>query len=95
MSQDQFCSDCTFRTDCKKIYQQIGHSKGPSIATKAALAFLLPIVVFIAALVLCEKNLAIENKSIKIAVSFLSACIASFGCIIITKKIAGIFKKNS
>ena len=50
MAQEQFCQNCGQRHNCQEIYRQLGHSQGPSVALKAAIAFLLPIVVFIAVL---------------------------------------------
>jgi hypothetical protein len=52
----KLCENCGYRHSrgrcCIDIYQQLGQSKSPSIVGKALLAFVLPLLVFIASLVL-------------------------------------------
>jgi len=50
MTDAKFCQNCGQQHSCQEIYQQLGRAQGPSVALKAAIAFLLPIVVFIAVL---------------------------------------------
>ena len=50
MTQAKWCEGCSQAHDCKKLYEQIGHLDGPSVAPKVLIAFVLPIGVFIAAL---------------------------------------------
>ncbi|MGE5294432.1 MAG: SoxR reducing system RseC family protein [Solirubrobacterales bacterium] len=48
--QPESCEGCSRAHDCKKVYEQLGCAESPSIAWTVVLAFLLPLVVFIAAL---------------------------------------------
>ncbi len=50
MTQAKWCEGCSQAHDCKKIYQHLGNLRDPSVALKAAIAFLLPIGLFVAAL---------------------------------------------
>lgn len=50
MAQSESCEGCSHAHDCKKVYEQLGCVEGPSIAWTVVFAFLVPIVVFIAAL---------------------------------------------
>ena len=50
MVQEKSCEGCSQAHDCKKIYEQLGHAGGPSVARKVSIAFGLPIVLFVAGL---------------------------------------------
>jgi Na+-transporting NADH:ubiquinone oxidoreductase subunit NqrE len=50
MTEAKWCDGCSQAHDCKKIYERLGTVEGPSVAFKAAIAFVLPIGVFAAAL---------------------------------------------
>lgn len=47
MVQEKSCEGCSQAHDCKKIYEQLGHAGGPSVARKVSIAFALPIVLFV------------------------------------------------
>jgi len=80
----QFCRNCGSARDCKEIYRRLGNAKGPSVALKAAIAFLLPIAVFIAAFAVFDKIFAeaIKSTSVCTAISLLLAGLVSFVCVI-------------
>lgn len=87
MDKNEFCSNCPQENDCKTTYELLGKVKGPSVAIRAIVAFLVPIAVFIAALAafqgLGEKT--IENDNGRVALSaFLAICV-TFACIMILK----------
>jgi hypothetical protein len=75
MFQQKFCQECDQKHDCKEVYRQLGKSGGPSVVVKVVVAFLVPLVVFIAALAASEKILAgaISGKELRTALSFLLA----------------------
>jgi len=50
MVQSKSCEGCRQAHDCTKVYEQLGCAEGPSVTSTALLAFLLPVVVFVAAL---------------------------------------------
>jgi hypothetical protein len=59
----KLCENCGYRHRtghcCIDIYQQLGRTKGPSVVGKVLLAFVLPLLVFIASLVLADYVLSI------------------------------------
>ncbi len=87
MSEDHFCEKCSQKQNCHEVYQQLGGAKGPSVAFKVLIAFLLPIMVFISALVIFDKFLitVISADSLRTAVSFLLATSATAVLILVTK----------
>ena len=89
MALQRFCKDCIQKHDCKRIYEQLGDSPGPSVALKAILAFLLPLMVFIVSLAVFERVLAgaITTERIQTALSFVLALLATFVCVLITRVI--------
>lgn len=89
MVQQEFCKKCNQKGDCKEVYRMLGNAEGPPVVAKVCLAFLLPLVVFIVSLGVCDRILAgeIENAHVLSAVCFLSALLVTFTCIIVTKVI--------
>jgi hypothetical protein len=49
--QSESCDGCSHADGCKRAYEQLGQTGGPSIAWKATISFGVPIVVFAASLV--------------------------------------------
>jgi len=88
MAQEKFCQSCNQKHDCREVYQELSDTKGPSVALKAVVAFLLPILVFIACLAAFEAILA------KTGLSFLLALSVSFALILIIKAINRQLSKN-
>ena len=89
MASQRFCQDCIQKHDCKKIYEQLGDSSGPSIAIKAILAFLLPLMVFIVSLAVFERVLAgaIATERMQTALSFVLALLVTYVNVLITRVI--------
>ena len=85
MVQQKFCQECIQKHDCQKVYQQLGNHKGPSVVIKAIIAFLLPLVVFIASLAAFEEMFAgaINIQPLQTILSFLLALLVTFVCILI------------
>ena len=54
---NQQCKNCGQKESCQEIFEKLGSSKSPSVLLKAVQAFLLPLVLFIAALAVAEKLL--------------------------------------
>ncbi len=67
----------------------MGKAQGPSVVLKAVVAFLLPILIFIASLAAFEGILArtIDIKELRIALDFLSALSVTLAVILIIKVI--------
>ena len=58
MVQQKFCQHCNQRHKCQEVYRRLANTECPSVVFKAVVAFLLPLMVFIAALVAFETILA-------------------------------------
>lgn len=87
MDENEFCSSCPQKHDCKTTYELVGKVKGPSVAIRAIVAFLVPIAVFIAALAAFQRffEKTIENKDGCVALSAFFAICITFACIMILK----------
>jgi len=96
MTQQKFCQECIQRHDCRDVYRQLGNTKSPSVAFKVVVAFLLPVMVFIAALAASEKILAkvINSEEVQTALSFLLALVATSVSILIIKIIGRQLRKD-
>ena len=91
MREQKFCQECNQRHNCREIYRQLENSKSPSVVIKVVFAFLLPLVVFIAALAASEKILAgiINSKEAQTVLSFLLALVVTFilvGCSLLVRR---------
>ena len=86
MVQEEFCHICKQKDDCRKVYRTLGNAESPPVTAKVVLAFLLPLLVFIASLGVSEKMLtrAIDTAYILTAVSILVALCVTFACIVLT-----------
>jgi hypothetical protein len=89
MDQQDFCESCDQKHDCRKVYQQLGKKECPSVTFKVVTAFLIPILVFIASLVIFECILAkaIDSKELRITLNFLSAVVVTLVVALITRAI--------
>jgi hypothetical protein len=89
MAEQDFCHTCNQKHDCQKVYEHLGHIEGPSIIVKVLLAFLLPVVVFIVSLAIFERILTglLSSSAAQMPVSFLLAVLATFVCILITRRV--------
>ena len=89
MASQRFCQNCFQKHDCKRVYEQLGSTSGPSVVIKVILAFLLPLIVFIVSLAVFERVFAeaIKNGRTLIAVNLMLALLVTFVCILITRVI--------
>ena len=80
MAEQKFCQDCTQNRDCRKAYNQLGSTEGPSVVVKVIVAFLLPVVVFIGSLAAFGKVLAkaVDSKELQTIVSFFVSVLITF-----------------
>lgn len=80
MEQHKSCQDCYQKHDCQKVYEQLGHSDGSSIALRVVIAFLLPIVIFIIFLAISDKIFSgIDiNERFRTVLSFLLSLLVTF-----------------
>ena len=96
MFQQKFCQECNQKHDCKEVYQQLGKADSSSVVFKVVIAFLVPLVVFIAALAAFEVILAntINTKQLQTALSFLLALSMAFAVVLVIKTINKKLSKN-
>lgn len=89
MAQQEFCQDCNQKRDCRKIYEQLGDIKGPSVVLKVIIAFLLPLVVFIVSLAVFGEifGKAISSQRVQTVLSLVPALLVTLVCIFIVRAI--------
>jgi hypothetical protein len=78
MEQQKLCHGCSHAHDCQRVYEQLGRTGGPSVAGRALLAFVLPVLVFVTSLTLfrwlLEGRLGQQRQ---LLISLVSALIAT------------------
>lgn len=89
MANENLCEKCSEKKSCEEVYKQLGRAKGPSVVLRAIVAFVVPIVVFIASLAACEHILTdgIQATKPRLALSFLLTLAATIALIMIIRVI--------
>ena len=87
MTEQDSCRSCTQKHDCQKVYDRVGNTPGPSVTVEVCLAFLLPLVVFIASLAIAQKILAATAEPARTVISLALALASTLGCILIVRMI--------
>ncbi|UCC97497.1 MAG: hypothetical protein JSW66_16845 [Phycisphaerales bacterium] len=88
MAEQDLCPTCIQKHDCQKVYRELGSSRGPSVAVKVSLAFLLPLVVFIVTLAVFQKIFAEEAEPVKTAFGLAMALVSTLACILVVRAIS-------
>ena len=96
MAELKSCQECDQKHKCQEIYQQLGKAQGPSVVFKAVVAFLLPILIFIASLASFEGILVrtTDIKDLRIVLDFLLALSVTLAMVLIIKVINKHLSKN-
>lgn len=96
MHRQDFCESCDQKHDCREVYRQLGKAEGRSVVFKVVIAFLLPIMVFVAALAAFEAILSriTDIKEWRIVLSFLPALSVTFAVVLIIKMIGKQLRKD-
>jgi uncharacterized BrkB/YihY/UPF0761 family membrane protein len=50
MPEEDKCKGCSYRQSCKEVYRELGRCEVPPVTFSVVMAFLLPILIFIAIL---------------------------------------------
>ncbi len=89
-SEKEFCSGCAESRNCRSVYEHLGKQGGPNVAWKAFGAFVVPLLVFVAALGILERVFIcfIHSRSLQSVLSFLSAALVSFVYVLIAAAIS-------
>ena len=96
MAQQRFCRQCGRRDDCQDVYQKLGGGKGPSLVSKAVVAFAVPLLFFIICLAVSERILAetISAERLRTAVALVLSLSVTFLLILVIRAISGRFAKS-
>ncbi len=109
MTQEDFCRSCSQADKCQDVYRKLGKAEGPSVAWGVVVAFLLPLVVFIAVLavfkgILADAGIGVSQEAqngglmnaegVQTAISFLLALAVTFIFILIIKKVTSSTVKD-
>ena len=57
MTQQHECQGCQNRNSCEDIYRRLGHSDVSPVAVKVCIAFILPLIAFVASLAFANRML--------------------------------------
>jgi hypothetical protein len=87
MEDKRICKDCFHKDNCSEIYRQMGRIKGKSVTLKVIVAFLLPLIIFIATLAIFQELTAgmIKSEGLQTILGLLAAFAAGFTCVLISK----------
>jgi len=84
MEQKNFCKNCADQNQCRQVYHTLGNTKGSCVTAKVLYAFLLPIITFIAALIIFDRSFDkyIISKELQTILGFLTALSTAIFCIL-------------
>ncbi len=93
MVLEDSCQNCGHKDKCAQVYEKLGNTAGPSVVLSVVISLLLPLVVFIAALLFFERIFvsAIQIEKLRIAVTFLVAALTAFLFAIVLKRLFSRF----
>lgn len=82
-SEKRACDKCGQKLSCREAFRQLGNAQGRSVVHNVLVAFVLPLVVFIAALAAAQQFLAryIDSDGLRSAVALLVAIAAAAVCV--------------
>ena len=89
MVLEDSCQNCGHKDKCAQVYEKLGNAAGPSIVLSVVISLLLPLIVFIAALLFFERIFVsvIQIEKLRVAVTFLVAALTAFVSAIILKRL--------
>ncbi len=87
MTEQDFCRKCGQRQSCQNVYEKMSGHKGPSVLWKVVAAFLIPMVVFIAAVAISARVLMGSGvaKGTQTFLSFVIGIVAVFSWVLAIK----------
>jgi hypothetical protein len=96
MADGKNCEGCRQRHDCREIYGKLGVGGGPSVTLRVVIAFLTPILVFIAVLAGGEKAVGLFTNSVELrtGIGLFAAVGATFLWIFVARGIARRLSHN-
>jgi hypothetical protein len=96
MAQHEPCDQCDEKLRCREAFSRLGNAPGRSIVRNVLVAFVLPLVVFIGALMLAQQFLAvrIESDNLRTALAVLLALGAAVVCVAAARIVSKWLGKN-
>jgi uncharacterized membrane protein len=96
MAEQRFCQQCGQRHDCQDVYQKVGGGEGPSLVSKAVVAFAVPLLFFIICLAVSERLLAktLSAERLRTVAAFVFSVSATFLLVVVIGVISGRFGKS-
>jgi hypothetical protein len=87
MTQFDPCDKCGQKTSCREVFRRLGNIEGKSVVRSILAAFVLPLVVFIAALAAAQWFLAkyVESVGLRTTFALLLAFVAAAGCVVVVR----------
>jgi uncharacterized membrane protein YoaK (UPF0700 family) len=89
MAQRESCERCDHKLSCKEAFKRLGNIRGQSIVRSVLVAFVLPLLIFIACLAAAQQILTryIKSSSLCSAVALLLAIAAAVVCVAVVKTV--------
>ena len=90
MTQYDPCDKCGQKANCREVFRRLGNIPRQGGVVRSILAaFVLPLVVFIAALAVAQQLLAryIDSAGLRTVVALLAAIVVAAACVIIVRMI--------
>lgn len=89
MTQHEPCDKCGQKLSCREAFRRLGKIQGKSIVRSILAAFVLPLVVFIAALAITQRLLEkyIDSAGLRTAVALLVAIAVAAVCVMTVRMI--------
>ncbi len=86
---DKHCDGCEQKDRCQEVYEKLGHSEGPNVASKAVAAFVVPVAVFVIAALITQFFLKskIENTKLMVLTEFAIGLAAAAAAIFIVRRL--------
>jgi uncharacterized membrane protein (DUF485 family) len=81
------CKGCSDRQSCKDVYQKMGESEGPPLTFGVIMAFLLPLLIFIAALAAGQVLLKRLNANLPVTVISLILAFLVTACYVLVARV--------
>ncbi len=93
--EEKKCQGCRYRHTCEEAYRRLGHSKASPVTSKVVLAFMLPLMVFIASIALFERIFSqiLEAEWLVLILSLFTGVSITLVLASVVKKIYNKFNK--
>ena len=96
MSDNNKCGDCVHKDGCKAAYSKLGQYKGPNVAPRVCIAFLIPLIVFISLLEVLPSIFddLIKNESLRGFAIIITSALVAFISAVMAEALYKIIWKN-